>query len=147
MSWFVAHLDDNKMNFNIENLMYVPDEVNRWSRKPQGATRSASKYWQSVKFDGVVTRTKCVDSVAEALHAYDTAKMFACPVRARDFIFTHGLVRPKEFASYYTTPDNLATRYRAVYTPATIAGRKKRKRTAVVRTIEKKTTSKSLRKR
>lgn len=116
-TWYVAHLDDNKNNFNVTNLMVVPEEVNRWSRKPRGAKPARSGFSLRVTFDGVVTGTKRVDSIAEARHAYDTAKMHRCPERAKQFIFNYGLLRPDEFLIYYTTPEALAARYETLYTP------------------------------
>lgn len=120
----VCHLDDNKMNFNVENLMHAPEVVNHWCMKTPGAQKRSignqtPKYTKRVSFNDMPVPVKRVTTVSEAEHAYDCAKMFGCPKWAREFIFRYGLIRPSEFADKYTTVDFLVQRYTDNYTART----------------------------
>ena len=136
-TWHVAHLDNNRVNFNIENLMTVPDEVNRWSQSRRGAYRGGAKYNRKVTFDGVTMRTRRVPTVAEAEHAHDCLKMTMCPERAREFIFKHGLIRPNEFIGEYIDASSLSGRYEMLYkTKPLVSSSRKRKRWSGARLVD-----------
>jgi hypothetical protein len=107
----VLHLDDKPYNFNIENLVNAPQSLNLMLKKTSGWQRENGKWCASFRVQaGRQTKTKIVPSQAEALHAVDVLKMELVPKWARDFVFKHGLNRPKEFLKYYTSPTSLLER-------------------------------------
>lgn len=123
ITWHVAHLDDKRDNFNIENLMNVPDEVNRWcitSPRVVEVTRAkGTGYKKTVKVNNVKQVSRIVSTPAEAQHAHDCIKMFYIPERAREVIFRHGLLRPPEFSAFYADVDTLLQRAQSLYIPQT----------------------------
>lgn len=122
--WCVMHLDDNPMNFNVENLRFGPAEVNSLCKKPLGVYVYKSRglggytmYRKAFAHGGVRKFTKVISTITEAYHAYDCLKISMVPVGVRDFIFEYGLIRPPEYEEHYTTPDGLVDRYVRLYTP------------------------------
>jgi hypothetical protein len=105
------HLDDRPFNFNIENLVNAPQSLNLMLKKATGSQQTSGNWYASFRVQtGRQTKTKTVPSQAEALHAVDVLKMELVPAWARDFVFKHGLNRPKEFLKYYTSPTSLLQR-------------------------------------
>ena len=97
--------------------MHGPSEVNSWCMKPLRGDFQLDGYRKSCTIRGCTIRTRAVATKAEAYFAYDCAKMYACPISARDIVYAHGLIRPPEYARYYTGADALAARYATKYKP------------------------------
>ena len=114
----VAHLDDDKWNCNIGNLMNMPEAWNYNLKKVKGA-KPARKKWicQLVIAESKTFNTKSVSDPDEALVQYgmillsrklinilDILKVKHCvehvkqsPLIAQRLIFQYGLVRPFKF--------------------------------------------------
>ena len=114
----VAHLDDNTLNFNADNLAYVSHRVNMVLKKMRKLRSSRG----TLVFDNVRYRTRSVKCGAEAAFARDCLKM---DVALRTFdrhvvrlVYDHGLNRPLKFSEMYTSPRALAGLYRQKYAPA-----------------------------
>lgn len=138
LTWYVMHLDDNRLNFNVENLVNGPSEINTWCLKPLGTSRHKSvsgvcRYTKTVIFKGVATQVRTLGTVAEVHHGYDCAKMFACPLGARDFVYQYGLIRPPEYVEYYVSAEALAERYSLLYESKHISVVKKYNITSTLR--------------
>ena len=66
----VLHLDDNPLNFNIENLRNGPESLNLMLKKSTGYQLKNGKWHASFKVNaGKQTYTTTVATQAEALHA------------------------------------------------------------------------------
>jgi hypothetical protein len=107
----VAHLDDDKLNCNLSNLMNMPFAWNQNLKKVKGSKPKGKKWRCQLVIAG--SRTYNTVSVAdpdEALVQYDVLKIKHCvehikesPIIAQRLIFQYGLVRPAKFVKlgYY----------------------------------------------
>ena len=107
----MAHLDDDKWNCNIGNLMNMPEAWNYNLKKVKGAKPKGKKWrCQLVIAESKTFNTKSVSDPDEALVQYDVLKIKHCvehvkqsPLIAQRLIFQYGLVRPSKFVKrgYY----------------------------------------------
>ena len=107
----VMHLDDDRLNFNIDNLERGPQMLNNYMKMRQ--TRQNTSGGQ---FSGLVSvgkkqeATKSVPTVDEAKHAMDILKIQKLPLEFRDFIFRHSMHKPLAFAEHYASVETLLER-------------------------------------
>ena len=107
----VLHLDHNRRNFNIENLVNAPQSLNMMLRKSTGHQLSNGKWTASFRVNaGKQISTASVATQAEALHAVDILKLELVPTWARQIVFDHGLNRPREFMGHYKSANSLLMR-------------------------------------
>ena len=105
----VMHLDDDKLNFTIDNLVRGPQMLNKYMQQSQPRRQGA-------KFQGVVTVgkkvevTKTLDSVDEVKHAMDILKIQMLPEYFRQFIFEHSMHKPAYYAEHYGSVEALLAR-------------------------------------
>jgi hypothetical protein len=110
----IAHLDDNPLNFNKDNLMYVPESLNRFLQKrtkveemknSKGIIIGYRSEFKSIK-------TKTFKTKEEAMHAYDCVKMTHpdVPQCFQKIIFNYGLTKPDSFKEYYFSMECLLER-------------------------------------
>ena len=107
----VAHLDDDKWNCNVSNLMNLPEAWNYNLKKVKGAKPTGKKWFCQLVIAGSRTfSTIVVSDPDEALVQYDILKAKHCvehvkqsPLIAQRLIFQYGLVRPTKFVKlgYY----------------------------------------------
>jgi len=107
----VAHLDDDKWNCNVSNLMNLPEAWNYNLKKIKGAKPTGKKWFCQLVIAGSRTfSTIVVSDPDEALLQYDILKAKHCvehvkqsPLIAQRLIFQYGLVRPTKFVKlgYY----------------------------------------------
>ena len=99
----VAHLDDDKWNCNISNLLNMPESWNYNLKKPNDAKPVGKKWWCQLFIAGSKTyNTKTVSTKEEAdilkvVHCVDNVKQ--SPLIAQRLIFQYGLVRPQKNVS------------------------------------------------
>ncbi len=106
----VCHLDDNPLNFDLQNLMYAPAAVNRALKTMGTPFRCGRKWTCTITIAGILYSTKAVDSIEEAQHARDILKLTEIPLYMRDIVFQHGLLRPPLFVQDYGSIDLLLSR-------------------------------------
>jgi hypothetical protein len=70
----VAHLDDDKWNCNISNLLNIPEAWNYNLKKPKDATPSGKKWLCQL----IIAETKYCTTKEEALVQYDILKVLHC---------------------------------------------------------------------
>jgi hypothetical protein len=103
----VAHLDDDKWNCNISNLLNVPQAWNLNLKKVKDAKPIGKKWWCQLVIAGSKTySTVTVPTKEEALVQYDILKVLHCldnvkqsPLIAQRLIFQYGLVRPSKYVN------------------------------------------------
>ena len=72
----VAHLDDNPLNFSIENLTWVSSKMNHWCKKStQVREQTDGRYMCQFKFDGRSRWTALYTTKDEAIFARDVMKV------------------------------------------------------------------------
>jgi hypothetical protein len=107
----IMHLNDNHLDFNVENLMWGPQRLKLTMRK-------SVAYQHGSQFRGQVTvrRVKCysrpLPSREEALHHVDILKITSpsIPKIFLETIFMYGLNRPAGFEQYYDSMETLMAR-------------------------------------
>ena len=107
----VAHLDDDKNNCNVSNLMNMPFAWNQNLKKVKGAKPKGKKWYCQLSIaQSKAYNTVSVSDPDEALVQYDILKVKHCvkhvkesPLIAQRLIFQYGLVRPSKFVKrgYY----------------------------------------------
>ena len=105
----VGHLDDNPMNFNKSNLMWIPERLNKWSRKDIVYAPSGKGFKAQLS----VGKKIHIDSYADkenVLHEKNILKMLAVPPWAHEYMLKYGLLIPPKFASSYTDVPTLLAR-------------------------------------
>ena len=113
----VAHLDDDKFNCNLDNLLKVPQAWKRHLRKAAKPQLIGKKWVCRVSIaQSSPYYTVSVSDPEEALLQYDILKVTHCvdhvklsPLIAQRLIFHHGLARPATFVDrgYYDSMDAL----------------------------------------
>lgn len=106
----VMHLDDNKLNFNIDNLERGPQVLNKYMQMRQPQPCSGDKFQGFVSVGKKLEATKTVATVEEAKHAMDILKIQKLPLEFRDFIFKHSMHKPVAYAEHYTNVETLLAR-------------------------------------
>ena len=118
----VAHLDNNRLNCNAENLQKIPAQLNNYQKLRQPRVYS-SREGKGDKFRGLVSlhkrtvSTKQLHTSDEAKHAMDILKLSFSPAYFRDYIFKHGLHKPAGYMEHYCDVETLLARA-FVYTKA-----------------------------
>jgi hypothetical protein len=101
----IAHHDDNKMNYNVENLEWIPGDLNIAQRKahPQHRPKSNEFYCATV-FKDVRIRTKYLEDEDETRLAYDVITVSRpMPPGYAEYLFKYGMHRPSKYEHYYTS--------------------------------------------
>ena len=97
----VGHLDDNPMNFNKSNLMWIPERLNKWSRKDIVYAPSGKGFNAQLSV-GKKIHTDSYADKENVLHEKNILKMLAVPPWAHEYMLKYGLLIPPKFASSYT---------------------------------------------
>ena len=105
----VMHLDDNKLNFNIDNLERGPQMLNLYMQMRQPRPHG-NKFVGLISVGKKLEVTKTVPTVEEAKHAMDILKIQKLPLYFREFIFKHSMHKPAAFAEHYTSVETLLAR-------------------------------------
>jgi len=105
----VMHLDNDKLNFNSENLERGPQMLNLYMQMCQ-PRKMGNGYAGKVTVNKKQEVTKIVKTVQEAKHATDILKMQKMLPEFRSFIFKHAMHRPVEFAEHYASIETLLAR-------------------------------------
>jgi hypothetical protein len=103
----VGHLDDNPINFNLENLEKIPEIVNLASKKSQPRKTSSNKFFGEVGYNSKRVRTKTVDTEAEALFLIDATKLEIVPEDMRPYLLKHAMWRPKGYEDRYASVEKM----------------------------------------
>ena len=115
------HLDDDPTNFNFENLMVGPMDINSMCKKPilteKRVINDVTMHRKKCRIGSVCGYMKFVETIEESFFAYDCAKMYMCPIAVRDFVFDYGLIHPPKYEEHYTSAEALAARYVQMYMP------------------------------
>ena len=70
-SWYVDHINGNKVDNSLENLRLVTNQQNQWNRpSSKGAYRERDKFYASININGTQTRLGTFLTVEEAQAAY-----------------------------------------------------------------------------
>ena len=102
----IGHLDDNPMNFNKSNLMWIPEKLNSWSRKDITYESSGMGFKAQLRV-GKKIHTDIYADKEMVLQEKNILKMLAVPVWARDYLLKYGLLIPSKFASSYSDVSTL----------------------------------------
>jgi len=105
----IMHLDNDKGNFNITNLLRGTQMLNLYMKISQPQPNN-KKYCGSVQVAGKQEYTKSVPTMEEAKHATDILKIQMMPVYFRDLIFQYAMHKPADFAKHYTSLETLLAR-------------------------------------
>jgi len=105
----IMHLDNDKGNFNVTNLIRGPQMLNNYMKMSQPHP-NLKKFNGHVTVSGKQTATKSVATMEEAKHAIDILKIQMMPLYFRDFIFQYAMHKPGEFAKHYTSVETLLAR-------------------------------------
>jgi hypothetical protein len=105
----IMHLDDDKLNCTIGNLMRGPQMLNMYMRKSQ-PFRNGAKFVGFVTVGKKQEATKTLDSMAEVKHAMDILKIQKLPEYFRQFIFEHSMHKPAAYAEHYGSVEALMAR-------------------------------------
>jgi hypothetical protein len=103
----VGHLDDNPLNFNIENLAKIPQSVNLLSKKTTPQKTTGNKFCGVLGYNNKRVRTKTVDTEEEALVLIDATKLEIVPADMRPYLLKHAMWRPKEYEERYTSVEKM----------------------------------------
>ena len=98
----IMHLDNDKLNFNIENLERGPQMLNNYMKMRQ-PRKNGDKYYGTVTVNKRQEYTKTVKTVDEAKHAIDILKMQKMLPELRSFILKHAMHKPAAYAEHYTS--------------------------------------------
>jgi hypothetical protein len=96
----IGHLDDNPMNFNKSNLMWIPEKLNHWSRKDIVYNANVVGFTAKLRV-GKFIHTDSYADKQMVLHEKNLLKMIAVPLWARSYMLKYGLLIPSKFASSY----------------------------------------------
>ena len=102
----VGHLDNNPLNFNIENLEKIPQSVNNLSRKSK-PNKHGNKFHGRVGNNNKYVTTRTVDTETEAFFAIDVTKLKNVPPDVRDYLLKHAMWRPKEYEDRYASVEKM----------------------------------------
>ena len=105
----VMHLDDNKLNFNIDNLERGPQMLNKYMQMCQPRP-NGNKFQGFVSVGKKLEATKTVATVEEAKHATDILKIQKMPREFRTLIFNYAMHKPAEYAEHYASVETLLAR-------------------------------------
>ena len=119
----VGHLDDNPLNFNIENLEKIPESVNLMSKKSKPRKTHGNKFIGVLGYNHKRVCTKAVDTETEAFFAIDMTKLSLVPADVREYMLEHAMWRPKEYEDRYASVEKMLS-FAGMYEP-----RKKKKPT------------------
>jgi|688.fasta_scaffold01415_42 hypothetical protein len=111
----VGHLDNNPLNFNIENLEKIPQSVNLLSKKSKPLKRPG-KFWGVLGYNNKRVTTKSVDTEAEALFAIDVTKIKIVPPDVRQYLLEHAMWRPLGYEKRYSSVEKMLS-YAKMYEP------------------------------
>eukprot|EP01036_Dinobryon_divergens_P024588 gene24588-33053_t len=107
----IMHLNDNPLDFNVENLMWGPQRLKLTMRKSL-AYQHGSQFRGQVTVRRVKFYSRPLPSREEALHHVDILKLTApgIPKIFLETIFLYGLNRPAGFEQYYDSMETLIAR-------------------------------------
>lgn len=103
----VGHIDNNKLNFNIENIELIPQQLNLMSQRPEPSLTYNGKYHGKVECRFKDFHIKTLSTRNEALHALDVMKIHAAPAHFRPYLFQHCMHKPIQFTEAYSSVQNL----------------------------------------
>jgi hypothetical protein len=103
----VGHLDANRLNFNFENLEYIPESVNLMSKKTKPLKTTGNKFRGLAGYNNKIVSTKVVDTEAEALFLIDMTKLNIVPADMREYLLKHAMWRPKEYEERYSSVEEM----------------------------------------
>ena len=106
----VMHLDNDKLNFNINNLERGPQMLNKYMQMRQPRPCSGDNFQGLISVGKKEEHTKSVSTVDEAKHAMDILKIQKLPHEFREFIFKHSMHKPLAFAEHYASVKTLLER-------------------------------------
>jgi hypothetical protein len=106
----IMHVDDNKLNFNIDNLLWGPGNLNRMQVKCFPIINRHGKWTANPKMDGKQESIKSMSTKDEAKHQLDIHKILRAPEDFREYLFTHAMHKPEAFSQYYTDIPTLLSR-------------------------------------
>jgi hypothetical protein len=98
----IGHLDDNCFNFNKSNLMWIPEKLNRWSRKQISYFPMGRKFNARVNVGGKCISTDSYADKEMVLHEKNILKMLSIPTWARNYMLKYGLLIPPKFSFLYS---------------------------------------------
>jgi len=105
----IMHLDNDNLNFNIDNLERGPQMLNNYMKMRQ-PKKNGNGYVGIVKVNKKLEVTKTVATLEEAKHAMDILKMQKMLPELRSFILKHAMHKPAAYAEHYTSVETLLAR-------------------------------------
>ena len=112
----VAHLDDNRLNFNITNLAKIPQTVNLLSKKTKPVKSSSNRFFGTLTYREQKIKTKRVSTENEAMFAIDVTKLKIVPADVREYLLKHAMWRPKNYGDRYESIEKMLS-YAKMYEP------------------------------
>ena len=106
----IMHMDDNSMNFNIENLVWGPRNLNKMQIKSFPMEKRNGTWRASLTVNGKRETIKTMPTEDESKHQIDINKIRRAPEDFRDYLFEHAMHRPEAFEEYYTDIPTLLSR-------------------------------------
>jgi len=107
---FIMHIDDNPLNFNIENLMWGPSNLNQMQIKMFPQQNSKGNWYAKPVVNGKAETIKTFPTEDEVKHQLDINKIRRAHEDFRDYLFEHAMHRPEAFEEYYTDIPTLLSR-------------------------------------
>jgi len=106
----IMHIDDNRLNFNIENLMWGPKNLNDMQKKCFPRKTRYGTWEAQLTVNGKTETIKTMPTEDESKHQIDIKKIRRAPEDFRDYLFEHAMHRPEAFEEYYTDIPTLLSR-------------------------------------
>ena len=106
----IMHIDENRLNFNIENLMWGPKNLNDMQKKRFPLESIKEKWTADITVNGKKETIKTMSTEDESKHQIDINKIRRAPEDFRDYLFEHAMHRPEAFEEYYTDIPTLLSR-------------------------------------
>jgi len=103
----VGHIDDNRLNFNVENLQKIPETLNLLSQTAKPKKTSSGKFYGSLTYQYELFSTKSVSTEDEAKHAMDILKLQVVPAYFRDYLLKHAMHRPEKYTDRYASVETI----------------------------------------
>eukprot|EP01035_Chromulina_nebulosa_P055563 gene55563-76140_t len=107
----IIHLNSNKLDFNVENLMWGPMRLTKCLFKTK-AYPTRNNFWGQVRVNGMITYSKTCTTPEEALHHVDILKLTS-PNMPKEFlqtVFLYGMNKPAGFEQFYDRLETLMDR-------------------------------------
>jgi hypothetical protein len=106
----IMHIDDNRLNFNIENLMWGPKNLNEMQKKCFPRKTRYGTWEAKLTVNGKKETIKAMPTEDEVKHQIDINKIRRAPADFRDYLFEHAMHRPEAFEEYYMDIPTLLSR-------------------------------------